>query len=366
MSKQSAKSSQHNTQPKPNRQSSRGQPSQPQQSKRITPEGGWFLMIGLFLIAIAAIIFAKSTLQSSQSPLTIVLTIAFGAVGVAFTFIQILREFVPIPPLRLPAWLTGNSKLVRGINRSIPVIGIIGITVVLIFPFPPPPPPPPPPHLTPTPAPTLTPTPTPRTGKPTDGSAPFAVYPNYDPSGYVGDTGDISVAKEPGLVRFTYTEKGQGPQEWDWKYIDGRLNPAPCKCAGVLYLDPPNNFGTDSLGGFDLRGRHVLTWTARSLSGPVNVEFVIGGITWQWDKKTHVKIGVPYPDSMPRTSFGIQPLTQNWQTFQYDLSKVPKDDLRAVVAGFGWVINWDSNGVQFTGSGQPKTFSIEIKDIAYE
>jgi len=209
----------------------------------------------------------------------------------------------------------------------------------------------------------------PRTGKSTGLSASFAVYPNYNPSGYVGDIGDIkSVAKEPGgLVRFTYEAKGRGPHEWEYKYLDdGSLNPAPCKFAGVLYLDPPNNFGTDPRGGFDLRGRHMLTWKARSLNGSVYVEFVIGGVTWMWDEKTHTRVEVPYPESLPRTSLGIIKLTETWQTFHYDLSALSQDELRDVVAGFGWVITWDSNGVQFTGSGQPTTFTIEIQDIAYE
>ena len=84
-----------------------------------------------------------------------------------------------------------------------------------------------------------------------------------------------------------------------------------------------------------------------------------------WDDKTQTRTDVPYPDSLPRTTLGIKKLTQNWQTFEYDLSGLPEDELRAVVAGFGWVISWDANGGQFTGSGQPKTFSIEIQNVSY-
>jgi hypothetical protein len=211
------------------------------------------------------------------------------------------------------------------------------------------------------------PTPTPRTGKPTGNGASFAVFPSYDPSGYVGDIGDLSVTEETGLVHFVYTTNGKGPHEWEWKYLDdGTLNPNPCGFAGVLCLNPPNDWGRkDPHGGFDLRGRKTLTWKARSLSGPVSVKFVIGGVVWQWDGQTHMQVAVPYPDSMPWTPLGIQKLTSTWQTFIYNLSAVPQEYLRAVVAGFGWEISWN-NALQGTGSEQPQTFIIEIQDISYE
>jgi hypothetical protein len=345
-------------------------PPQPQQSQRITPMGRWILEAGVFLILIGAAIWIKSWLLNNQSPMATVMTILFGTVGLIIAFVQVHYLFFPNSSggHPTPAWLTslyGNSRLVKSIDFGIPTIGIICIVGILLLPLFPPSPPPTV-LFTLTPSPTLSPTPTPRTGTPTNPSVPFAVYPNYNPSGYVGDTGDIKVAMLPSLVRFTYTVKGQGPYEWDWTYLDnGSLNPNPSKFAGVLYLNPPDNWGKDPHGGFDLRGRKTLTWKAHSLNGSVNVEFVIGGIVWQWDRQTHTKVAVPYPDSLPRFSLGIKKLTPTWQTFTYDLSALPTEYLRAVVAAFGCVISWDSNAVQGTGSGQPQTFIVEIQDVFY-
>lgn len=338
---------------------------QAQQSQKNAPMRRWILEAGVFLILIGAVIWIRSSLPNNQNPIATVMGILFVAVGLIAAFVQALHLLFPpkndgvsLPPAQ-PTSPHGKSRLVQfRVDFGISVIGIIVIILVSFFP-----------HFTPAPNP---PQALLRTGKSTGSSASFAVYPNYDPSGYVGDTGDIkSVAKEPGgLVRFTYIAKGQRPHEWEYKYIDGVLNLTPCQFAGVLYLDSPNNFGTDPHGGYDLRGRHIIKWQARSLNGPAYVEFVAGGVVWMWDEKTHTRVPVPYPDSMPRTSLGIQELTETWQTFQFDLSALSQDELRDVVAGFGWVITWDSNGVELNDAGteaqQPKTFIIEIQGIAYE
>jgi hypothetical protein len=354
------------------------QPPDENQSREIISMKLWTFLIVLFLICIAAALLIKSSLLNSQSPAATTISIFLVVVGLVIPLIQL---FYPNGLLgswtRPPVWLTStfdNPRRVKLVNIGIPTIGIICIIGILLIP----PIPQFSPTLTvlstptlspspiPTPTPSLTPTPTPCTGQPTNSSVPFAVFPNYDPSGYVGDTGDITVAKDPNLVRFTYITKGRGPYEWDYKYIDGKLNPNPSRIAGVLYLNPPDNWGTDSHCGFDLRGRHTLTWKAHSLSGSVNIEFVVGGVVWQWDTNTHTKVAVPYPDSLPHMGLGIKQLTSTWQTFTYDLSSLPANYLRAVVAGFGWVITWDSNGGQFTGSGQPRTFVFEIQDIFYQ
>lgn len=233
---------------------------------------------------------------------------------------------------------------------------------------------------TPTPTTTLTDIPTPdgRIGKPPDNSEIFFVYPKYHPSGYMGDIGDITVAELPEAVRFIYEAKGRGApeephkgsHEWEYKYINGELNLNPAKFAGVMYLNPPNNFGVDPNGGFDLRSiRRVIKWEARSVEREVNVEFVIGGVTWIWDDESRERQDAPYPDSMPRLSLGIKTLTEDWQSFEFDLSGKPEDDFKRVVGGFAWVISWGSNGVQLNEEGTPepsKTFTIEIRNIRYE
>jgi len=203
-------------------------------------------------------------------------------------------------------------------------------------------------------------------------SGPFSVYPNYGPSGYMGDIGDITVEKGPEVVRFIYEIRGRGPHEWEWKYVNCKTNLRPCQFAGVMYLNPPSNWGEISNGGFNLQGFRCVRWEARSVTGTVNVEFVIGGIEWKWDDQEEcpVRVPVPYPGSMPRVSLGIKTLTEHWQSFEYDLSDNPKDDFRCVVGGFAWIISWGSNQVRLneagTGPKQPKTFTIEIRNIRYE
>ena len=214
------------------------------------------------------------------------------------------------------------------------------------------------------------PTPSERIGKPVGNSESFLIYPNYDPSGYMGDIGDITVKKDPAVVGFIYEICGRGDHEWDYKYINGELNPNPAKFAGVMYLNPPNNWGMESDGGFDLRGFRSIKWEARSLQEEVNVEFIIGGITWIWDDDNKMRQSALYPGSMPRDSLGIYTLNKNWQEFQVNLSDHPEDDFQYVVGGFSWVIDWGSNQVDLDNPGtcpeQPKTFTIEIRNIRYE
>lgn len=192
----------------------------------------------------------------------------------------------------------------------------------------------------------------------------------YHASGKMGDIGDIDIARGAEIDRFTYEALGRGPHEWDWKCRDGKPNSEPAQFAGVMYLDPPNNWGANP--GFDLRGnRRVLMWEARSVTGAVIVEFIIGGVDWVWDEKQECrKISPLCPDSMPRTVVGRATLTENWQSFSYDLTKVKEEYFKNLIGGFSWVITWGSNGVLLnqdrTGPVQSKTFIIEIHNIRYE
>lgn len=206
-------------------------------------------------------------------------------------------------------------------------------------------------------------------GRPIGGAESFSVDGNYYPSGKMGDIGDIEIKRDVGADQFTYEARGRPSHEWDWKYINGELNNAPAKFGGVMYLDPPNNFG-QVYGGFDLRPvREILRWEARGVGENVVVEFVIGGIDWVWDEKEKKKVKPPYPDSMPGTRV-TKKLISDWQSFEYSLSRLEKKNFKRVVGGFGWVINWGSNGVKTnesgTGAENPKTFTIEIRNIRYE
>jgi hypothetical protein len=207
-------------------------------------------------------------------------------------------------------------------------------------------------------------------GKPIGDVGAFSVDENYVPTGRMGDIGDVSVSKQPEFVRFTYQARGQGPHEWEYKFIQGRENPIPAGFGGVMYLDPQGNWGTDPDGGNDLRTCHrAIMWEGRSDADEVNVEFVIGGDKKQWDAKTNERVNLPYPNSISR-SLGTRKLTTQWQTFNADLSKITDDRFKRIVGGFGWVIAWDSNDVRLnkekTGAERPKTFTIEIRNVRYE
>jgi hypothetical protein len=218
-------------------------------------------------------------------------------------------------------------------------------------------------------------TPTPLTVKPVDGVSSFSVVDKYDPSGFMGDIGDVTVAKQGETILFTYKIQGRGDHEWDFKYKSCALNLDPARFGGVILLDPPNNFGTEE-GGYDLRGFKTIAWEARSLNGDTWVEFLIGGVRWQWmlDKGTNcwIKAAVPHPDSMSRIPLGSKLLTEKSQSFQYDLSTLPEEYFRDVLGGFGWTISWGPNDVELDtmattpGPIQSKTIVIEVSNIRYE
>lgn len=193
---------------------------------------------------------------------------------------------------------------------------------------------------------------------------PFSVINNYDPSGYTGDLGDITTAKLANLVRFTYEPLGRPKHEWDYKYVDKSVNDQPAKFAGVMLLNPPSNWGTIPGGGFDLRGvRRIIRWEARSLNKEAYVEFLIGGVVWQWNNSTMEKEPAPYPDSMLRRSLGVRLLTEQWQKFEYDLSDFPEDNFKCVLGGFGWLITWGANEV---APGNTRIITIEVRNVYYE
>ncbi len=201
----------------------------------------------------------------------------------------------------------------------------------------------------------------------------LSVSDMYHPSGKMGDIGDVGILRVPGEDQFNYEPMGRGPHEWEWKYINGEPNDRPAQFAGVMYLHPPNNWGTDPNGGRDLRhAAHVIKWEARSDREEVYVEFVIGGINWGWDEQ-HKRVSARYPDSMPRTSVGTKRLTSTWQQFSVDLKErgLDKEEyFKKVIGGFGWVINWGPNGIVWDSKDERpsdiKKFEIEIRNIRYE
>ena len=288
--------------------------------------------------------------------------------GVLLMLFGVIFILIPLPGfLEMIAALLGKSPAAKGLGRGTRVILFIfgglflslGLMVILGN------------SLPPSVAPTTTDSAevSQTAGKPAGEAKDFQVYPNYDPSGYMGDIGDLKTVKGPDSVQFIYEVCGRGAHEWEYKYIEGELNPNPAKFAGVMYLDPPGNFGTSPSGGYDLRGYHKLHWEARSLEGEATVEFVIGGIDWVWNSE-HQRESAPYPCSMPRDSLGVYTLTTAWQEFDESLVEHDEDDFERVVGGFGWVAGWDSNGITVEKPGscaeQPAKIQIEIRNLRYE
>jgi hypothetical protein len=218
------------------------------------------------------------------------------------------------------------------------------------------------------PAPVLAPGTAVRTCKPTGSAKVFSVEGHFWPTGKMGDIGDVGIVSGPSLDRFTYPTNGLGPHEWDWKYVNGQLSPELAQFGGVMYLNPQNNFGIDPTGGFDLRGYRVAKWEARSLTGSVNVQFSMGGVTWVWDSRAGVKVTPPFPETLSVKSLGIRALNGNWQEFEAPFA--PEDDLRCVINGFAWTIDWPSNDVSLnatrTGPVSPRTFQFEVRNIRYD
>jgi hypothetical protein len=198
-----------------------------------------------------------------------------------------------------------------------------------------------------------------RVCKPIDPSQPFSVINAYDPTGFIGDIGDITVTMAGDAIQFRYISNGLPEHEWDLKYINKVKNDQPAKFGGVLFQNPPNNSGTDPTGGYDIRQvKNAITWEARSLQGEVNVQFVIGGIDWIWNEEQKVRETPPYPDTLPRLSLGNHLLTSSWQTFSVNLAYNPDDYFGCVLGGFGWVIKW--------GTTHPETYEIEVRNIYYK
>lgn len=202
----------------------------------------------------------------------------------------------------------------------------------------------------------------------------FRVSDTYRPTGKMGDIGDVEMLQIGGMDRFVYEVKGRGPHEYEWKYVNGELNDRPAQFSGVMYQHPPNNWGTDPNGGWNLcQTRDSIAWEARSGDQEVFVEFLIGGINWIWDEEQRKRVRAPYPDSMPHTSLGIKKLTASWQSFQADLKEKGLDTdeyFKKVIGGFGWSISWAPNGIQLNEKERvpnvAKKFQLEIRNIRYE
>ena len=190
----------------------------------------------------------------------------------------------------------------------------------------------------------------------------FPVEGNYTPSGKIGDTSDVTINElRDGARRFTYITEGKGPHQWEYRFERDE----PAQFAGVMYLSPPNIWGTLPDSGYDLRGFRSVAGEARSLGGPVNVNLIVGGITWFWDEQKKEKVKSVYGDSMRKSE--AQNLTEEWKPFHIVLND--SEGLKRLVGGFGWIISWGENQIQLnrdrTSAENPKTFIIELRNVRF-
>lgn len=144
----------------------------------------------------------------------------------------------------------------------------------------------------------------------------FPPAKNFCPSGYMGDvpnvmlTGSFTKLLQDGYPALKVSFNPAGGGGW----------------AGVLWQNPPNNWG-ELDGGYNLSRARKLTFWARGDRGGEAVEFKFGGIT-----------GL-YPDSDSRSTGEIV-LTAEWKEYAIDLKGA---DLRYVSGGFGFSVRKDVN-----------------------
>ena len=167
---------------------------------------------------------------------------------------------------------------------------------------------------------------------------------HYEPTGYMGDVGDIRIVKNyeknphsgPESLQIVYSAKGTGPSECPYR--------GPCKWAGVYWQQPTNNWGKDQVSkakGWDLSSYNRLLFAARA-EKPATIEFKVGGID------------APYGDSLKDGRRKVAKLTEAWQEFEIDLTGA---DLRHIIGGFSWVTNWDTN---------PQGVTFYLDDVRFE
>ncbi len=164
---------------------------------------------------------------------------------------------------------------------------------------------------------------------------PFSIYKECDdrqqpycPSGWMGNYSEIEQddcwKKNPHsgrtCIRATYNGKGR------W--------------AGVVWQDPPNNWG-DEPGGYDLTGATKVTLWARGETGREDVEFKAGLLG----------ANRKFQDTA-RVSSGKIHLTPKWQKYTVSLAN---RNLGQIISGFVWVVE---------GGTAPVTFYLD--DIQYE
>lgn len=167
---------------------------------------------------------------------------------------------------------------------------------------------------------------------------PFYVHNNavkppprrFAASGYMGDTSNLRVmggytnVLQEGIpcIKVVYLATGLG----GW--------------AGLVWQNPPDNWGDKPRGGYNLLNAKKVEFSARGAEGGEVVEFKIGGA------------GGEYPDSATVSSGPIT-LKKEWVRYVLDLGGA---DLRYISTGFGFVV---------TELDNPKGCTFYLDNIGY-
>ena len=170
---------------------------------------------------------------------------------------------------------------------------------------------------------------------------PFWVYQDkgsrenhYIPSGFMPDGKCISF--DDGLLQNCHSGKTCIKIIYDVTCSkDGQ------KWAGIRWLNPANNWGSQK-GGYNLTGFQKLTFWAKGEKGNERIEeFNIGGITGE------------YPDS-DTAVIGPVILTPEWKEYTIDLRG---KDISSISGGFTWSTSVEVN---------PENCTFYLDDIQYQ
>lgn len=150
-------------------------------------------------------------------------------------------------------------------------------------------------------------------------------------SGYMGDVSDLKVVKK----RESYSFKNS------LKIVYAPSYEAENKFwVGVFWQYPPNNWGDNDEGGYDISDAKCLFFFAKGQKGGELVEFKVGGIKG------------PYGDS-DEISSGLISLTKSWKLYKIDLQD---KDLKNIIGGFSVILQSNLN---------PDGVTMYLNDIYY-
>lgn len=144
----------------------------------------------------------------------------------------------------------------------------------------------------------------------------FPPVKNFAPSGYMGDIPDLRLTGS-----YKVTLQGEYPALKVAYAAEG-----PCGWSGVMWQNPPNNWG-ELDGGYNLTAARKLMFWARGEKGGEIVEFKLGGTLSN------------YPDSA-NLSTGDITLANEWTEYTLDLAGA---ELDYISAGFGFVVKQESS-----------------------